>query len=87
MWGMSWPAACRARPVLTVLRRFGNRSGLAAGTMERFIRRKNIERYRKLLAETQDEAERQVIARLLAAEEKRETGETGQPAGDLRRIP
>lgn len=40
--------------------------------MERFIRRKNIEHYRKLLAETTDEAQRQQLLKLLAEEECRE---------------
>lgn len=49
--------------------------------MERFIRRKNIERYRKLLAQTADEAERRLIASLLAAEEAREVADPSDPAG------
>lgn len=38
--------------------------------MQEFIRRKNIERYRKLLAETQDETQRKVLLELLAKEEE-----------------
>ncbi len=45
------------------------------GAVERFIRRKNIEHYRKLLAETADEAERRLIEKLLAAEEAREAAD------------
>jgi hypothetical protein len=37
-------------------------------TMERFINRLNIERYRKLVLETTDEAQRQQILKLLAEE-------------------
>jgi len=40
--------------------------------MERFIHRKNIEHYRKLLAETTDEAQRQQLLKLLAEEERKE---------------
>lgn len=47
--------------------------------MERFIRRKNIERYRKLLALSVDETERQLIASLLAAEEEREAADPACP--------
>jgi hypothetical protein len=36
--------------------------------MQEFIRRKNIERYEKLLAETIDEAKRKVLLDLLRAE-------------------
>lgn len=39
--------------------------------MERFIRRKNIERYRKLLAETTDVEQRRKLEKLLAEEEGR----------------
>jgi len=48
--------------------------------MERFIRRRNIERYRRLLTQTVDEAERRLIASLLAAEEAREAVDPGGPA-------
>ena len=37
--------------------------------MQSFIKRKNIENYRKLLEQTADEAERRVLRRLLADEE------------------
>ena len=37
--------------------------------MQSFIRRKNIEHYRKLLAETSDESGRQQLQKLLAEEE------------------
>lgn len=37
--------------------------------MEKFIHRENIERYRKLLAQTTDETERRMIEKLLAEEE------------------
>src|SRR5262249_55856455 len=40
--------------------------------MERFIRRENIKRYRKLLLEAKDEAERRLIQRLLTEEEQKE---------------
>jgi len=40
--------------------------------VERFIRRENIKRYRKLLREATDDAERQRIVRLLAEEEKKQ---------------
>lgn len=43
--------------------------------MERFVRRKNIERYRKLLAQSVDEAERRMLASLLVAEEAREAAD------------
>lgn len=55
--------------------------------MERFIRHRNIERYRRLLALTVDEAERRLIASLLAAEEAREAGDPARPVPLLRRIP
>ena len=40
--------------------------------MEQFIRRQNIEHYRKLLAQTTDEAQRQMLLRLLADEEAKD---------------
>jgi hypothetical protein len=40
--------------------------------MENFIRRANIERYRRLLALATDEAERQRIVKLLAEEEAKD---------------
>ena len=36
---------------------------------DKFIHRQNLEHYRKLLAETKDEAQRQVVLRLLKDEE------------------
>ena len=39
--------------------------------MERFVRRENIRRYRKLLRETDDEAERRHILMLLKEEEQK----------------
>ena len=40
--------------------------------MQSFIRRKNLENYRKLLAETSDVAERQQLLKLLAEEEAKD---------------
>jgi hypothetical protein len=37
--------------------------------MERFFSQKNIERYRKILADPRDEAQRRIILKLLAEEE------------------
>jgi hypothetical protein len=51
--------------------------------VERFIRRENIKRYRKLLREASDEAERQRILKLLAEEERKEQ-RTGLAAGGLK---
>lgn len=39
--------------------------------MERFIRRENIKRYRKLLLEAKNEAERRLILKLLTEEEQK----------------
>jgi hypothetical protein len=39
--------------------------------MDAFLHRQNLERYRKLLAETTDEARRQQLLKLLAEEEAR----------------
>lgn len=44
--------------------------------MERFIRRQNIERYRRLLETVTDEAERRKILKLLRDEEKRHTADS-----------
>jgi hypothetical protein len=41
--------------------------------MERFVRRENIKRYRKLLLEAKDEAERRLIQKLLMEEEQKRT--------------
>ena len=40
--------------------------------MDRFVRRENIKRYRKLLCETKDEAGRRLIQNLLIKEEQKE---------------
>ena len=40
--------------------------------MERFLRRENIKRYRKLLREAKDEAGRRLIQKLLTEEEQKE---------------
>jgi hypothetical protein len=39
--------------------------------MDRFIRRENIRRYRKLLREAKDDAERRLIKKLLTEEEQK----------------
>jgi rubrerythrin len=39
--------------------------------MERFVSQQNIERYRKLLDRTTDEAQRRVIFKLLAEEQEK----------------
>jgi hypothetical protein len=46
--------------------------------MERFIRYENIKRYRKLLREAEDDAERRLIQKLLTEEEQKEP--TARPA-------
>ncbi len=40
--------------------------------MDRFLRRENIKRYRRLLLEANDGAERRLIQKLLIEEEKKE---------------
>jgi hypothetical protein len=40
--------------------------------MDRFVRRQNIEHYRKLLAQNPSTAEREMLERLLAEEEAKE---------------
>lgn len=40
--------------------------------MDRFIRRENIERYRRLLAQTTDEAQRRQLLKLIAEEEAKD---------------
>jgi len=40
--------------------------------MERFLRRENIKRYRKLLHDAKDEAERRLIQKLLTEAEQKE---------------
>jgi hypothetical protein len=47
--------------------------------MERFIRRENIKRYRKLLLEAKDDAERRLIHKLLTEEEQKEPRESSSP--------
>jgi len=48
--------------------------------MERFIRRENIRRYRKLLRDAKDEAERRLIQNLLTeVEQKKLAEETPSP--------
>ncbi len=50
--------------------------------MDRFIRRENIKRYRKLLRETNDEAGRRLIQKLLIEEEQKEAAaRTPSPSG------
>jgi hypothetical protein len=49
--------------------------------MERFIRRENIKRFRKLVLEVKDDAERRRIQQLLIEEEQKEsTAETASPS-------
>lgn len=50
--------------------------------MEEFARRKNIERYEKLLAETKDEAERKVLLKLLRDEKDKTPPPGGRRAND-----
>ena len=40
--------------------------------MDSFIHRENMERFRRLLAETKDEAQRRQILKLLAEEERKD---------------
>ena len=40
--------------------------------VERFVRRENIRRYRKLLREAKDDAERRLIHKLLVEEEQKD---------------
>jgi hypothetical protein len=56
--------------------------------MERFIRRENIKRFRKLLLEAKDDAERRRIQQLLIEEEQKEsTAETASPSTAPRLTP
>ena len=49
--------------------------------MERFIRRENIKRFRKLVLEAKDDAERRRIQQLLIEEEQKEsTAQTTSPS-------
>jgi guanyl-specific ribonuclease Sa len=50
--------------------------GVTVGPMERFVRHENIKRYRKLLLETTDNAERRLIQKLLTAEEQKKSRQT-----------
>jgi len=50
--------------------------------MERFIRRQNIEHYRRLLETVTDEAERQKILKLLAEEQKKESEADAKSPGN-----
>ena len=56
--------------------------------MERFIRRENIKRYRKLLREVKDDPGRRLIQKLLLEEEQKEVDVSddlaAQCSGDLR---
>jgi hypothetical protein len=47
--------------------------------MERFVRHENIKRYRKLLLEVKDDAERRLIQKLLTEEEQKEPRESSSP--------
>ena len=40
--------------------------------MDRFIHRENLQRLRRLLAETEDESQRQQVSKLLAEEEAKD---------------
>lgn len=81
---------CDALPVTTALgsddstlpagkRKLCHGLGADGGAMQSFIRRKNLENYRKQLAETKDQATRVQLAVLLAEEEAKE------PAASRRR--
>jgi hypothetical protein len=47
--------------------------------MERFLRRENIKRYRKLLREAKDEAGRRLIRKLLTEEEQEDVTPSSRP--------
>ena len=47
--------------------------------MEQFIRRQNIEHYRRLLETVRDEVERQRILKLLAEEQKKQAEAKAEP--------
>src|SRR5262245_56898113 len=49
------------------------------GPMERFVRHENIKRYRKLLLEAKDDAERRLIQKLLTEEEQKEPPDSSLP--------
>lgn len=42
--------------------------------MEQFVHRKNLERLRRMLAETKDDAQRKQIEKIIAEEEAKEPG-------------
>jgi len=52
--------------------------------MEEFIRRQNIERYRRLLETVSDEAERRRILQLLAEEQKKQSEAGGEKSDPTR---
>jgi hypothetical protein len=56
--------------------------------MDRFVRRENIRRYRKLLREAKDEAGRRLIQKLLTEEEQKELAapRPSRPTAPLRRV-
>jgi hypothetical protein len=55
--------------------------------MERFVRHENIKRYRKLLREAEDDAERGLIQKLLTEEEQKEPLESSSPTPPTIRSP
>jgi len=56
--------------------------GLWRATMDWFIRQQNLERFRRLLAQSPDESERRQIRKLLAEEEAKERAAATRPGGD-----
>ena len=50
--------------------------------MDWFIRQQNLERFRRLLAQSPDESERRQIRKLLAEEEAKERAAATRPGGD-----
>jgi hypothetical protein len=50
--------------------------------MQSFIHRKNLEHFRKLLAETTDEAERRTLLQLLTEEKAKDKAPAKAPNGD-----
>ncbi len=52
--------------------------------MQRFFNQKNIERYRKMLENPRDEAQRRIILKLLAEEEAMLKRNNASPAGEVR---
>ena len=49
--------------------------------MQSFVHRKNLEHFRKLLAQTTDEAERRTVLKLLAEEKAKDKAPTKAPNG------